>query len=57
MSHIQFLRQQLATLEQAFFDSWPGSPLRDSLASDIMQLRRDLAVAESAQSMPSKQAA
>jgi hypothetical protein len=48
MSHVQFLRQQLATLEQAFFDSWPGSTLRESLSSDIVRLRRELSTAESA---------
>jgi hypothetical protein len=48
MSRIQFLRQQLVALEQAFFDSWPGSPLRDSLSSDIVRLRRELSTAESA---------
>jgi len=57
MSNVQFLRNELVTLEQAFSASWPGSPLRESLASDIMRLRRELANAESAQSVPSKQAA
>jgi hypothetical protein len=57
MSRIQFHRPQLVTLEQAFFDSWPGSPLRDSLSSDIVRLRRELASEESTQSIQSQQAA
>lgn len=57
MSHVQFLRQQLVALEQAFFDSWPGSSLRDSLSSDIVRLRRELASEESTQSIHSQQAA
>jgi hypothetical protein len=57
MSHVQLLRHQLATFEQAFIDSWPGSPLRDLLSSDIVRLRRELASEESTQSIHSQQAA
>jgi hypothetical protein len=50
------IQAELATLEQVFADSFPG-PLRDSLAVDIVALRSQLTIAQSLQSIPSKQAA
>lgn len=53
---IERITAELAILEQAHADAFPG-PLRDSVAVDIVALRSDLAIAQSLQSIPSKQAA
>lgn len=50
------IRAELATLEQAHADAFPG-PLRDSVAADIVVLRSELAIAQSSQSIQAKQAA
>jgi hypothetical protein len=48
MSHVELLRNELAELEQAFFNSWPDSPLRQLLSADIACLRSDISAAQSA---------
>lgn len=53
---VERIKAELAILEQAHADAFPG-PLRDSVAADIVALRSDLAIAQSLQSIPSKQAA